>query len=245
MRLDGERLPPYPTPALASAEIIPNAMKSARFHLASIFLPSLGFLLAGPLPSHGVLVALPSATLSPPMVDQAIVVDFGEVSISTPIHNQTIKGYTFSENIPNATTTNLGPGTTLNLNGVSLQSGGEYSPANYVLTVTMPIPVHGFGFGYSILDPSPVANAVTITVFNGLTNLGAITYPGTPDPLFTGGFAGVGSTDYFTSVKINFGPTAAAFAIDNLAVPEPGSLALLLLGGAALGLRRQRQTARV
>ncbi len=220
-------------------------MKSARFHLASIFLPSLGFLLAGPLPSHGVLVALPSATLSPPMVDQAIVVDFGEVSISTPIHNQTIKGYTFSENIPNATTTNLGPGTTLNLNGVSLQSGGEYSPANYVLTVTMPIPVHGFGFGYSILDPSPVANAVTITVFNGLTNLGAITYPGTPDPLFTGGFAGVGSTDYFTSVKINFGPTAAAFAIDNLAVPEPGSLALLLLGGAALGLRRQRQTARV
>jgi len=195
-----------------------------------------------------VLVALPSATLSPPIVDPGIIVNFGEVSISTAIQNQTIKGYTFSENVANAVTSNLGPGTTLNLNGVSLQSGGGFSAANYVLTVTMPIPVQGFGFGFSILDPTfplVVANAVTITVFDGLTNLGSITYPGTPDPSFLGGFAGVDSTDYFTSVKINFGPTVVAFAIDNLAVPEPGSLAFMLGGGVALGWRRLRPAARV
>lgn len=223
-------------------------MKPPRLPIASIFLSSLGFLLAGALPSQAVLVALPSATLSPPIVDPGIIVNFGEVSISTAIQSQTIKGYTFSENVANAVTSNLGPGTTLNLDGVSLQSGGGFSAANYVLTVTMPIPVHGFGFGFAInvpLPPPVVADAVTITVFDGLTNLGSITYPGTADPSFIGGFAGVGSTDYFTSVKINFAPTALAFAIDNLAVPEPGSLALLLAGGVALGWRRLRPAARV
>lgn len=223
-------------------------MKPPRLPIASIFLSALSFLLAGALPSQAVLVALPSATLSPPIVDPGVIVNFGEVSISTAIQSQTIKGYTFSENVPNAVTAITGPGTTLNLNGVSLQSGGGYSPANYALTVTMPIPVHGFGFGFAILDPGfppVVTNAVTITVFDGLTNLGSITYPAAPNPSFPGGFAGIGSTDYFTSVKISFGPAAVAFAIDNLAIPEPGSLALVLLGGATLGLLRRRPTARV
>ena len=195
------------------------------------------------------LVALPSATLSPPIVDPGIIVNFGEVSISTAIQNQTIKGYTFSENVANAVTSNLGPGTTLNLNGVSLQSGGGFSAANYVLTVTMPIPVQGFGFGFAILDYTSVADAVTITAFNGLINLGSITFPGVPDPTppfyFTGGFAGIGSADYFTSVQISFSETALGFAIDNLAVPEPGSLGLMLLGGVALGWRRLRPAVRV
>ena len=223
-------------------------MKFSLQRVSAFVLPSLVFFLASPPPSHGVLVALPSATLSAPLVDPSTIVNFGEVSISTPIQNQTIKGFTFSENIPNASTSNIGPGTTLNLSGTSLQSGAGYSPASYVLTVTMPIPVHSFGFGFAILYYVPVADAVTITVFNGLTNLGSITYPGVPDPTpplyIVGGFAGIGSTDYFTSARISFGPTAAAFAIDNLAVPEPGSLALMLLGGAVFGWRR-RQTARV
>ncbi len=210
---------------------------------------SAGIALAGSASSHAGLVALSAATLSPPFLDAGGIVNFGEVSLTTPINGLTIKGFGFSENIPNATVSNGGPGSTTNITTPTAQSGGSYSPATYALTVTMPIPVHSFGFGFAILDFTPAANAVTITVFNGLTNLGSLTYPGVPDPtppfFFDGGFAGIGSTDYFTSAKITFGPTATAFAIDNLAVPEPGSLALWLFGSAVLGLRRRCQTARV
>lgn len=215
---------------------------------ASILLLSAGFLFAASSAGRAALVTLPSASLSPPIVDPGIIVNFGEVTLSTPIQNQTIKGFTFSENIPTASTSDQGPHQfvpgPLNLSGISLQSVLGADLTNYVLTVTMPIPVHSFGFGYAINNFVSLPNAVSITVFNGLTNLGSITYPGAPDPMFTGGFAGIGSTDYFTSAQIRF-PTAAMFAIDNLTVPEPSSLGLTLLGGAALGLRRRRQTARI
>ena len=224
-------------------------MKSSLRHVSTpLFVLAAGFLLAGSAFSHAVLVALPAASLSSPAVDSGTIVNFGEVSLTTPINGLTIKGFGFSENIPNATVSNGGPGSTTNITTPTAQSGGSYSPATYALTVTMPIPVHSFGFGFAILDFTPTANAVTITLFDGLTNLGSITYPGVPDPtppFFDGGFAGIGSTDYFTSARITFGPTAVAFAIDNLAVPEPGSLALWVFGSAVLGLRRRRQTARV
>lgn len=201
---------------------------------------AVAFFLAVAASAHAVLVTLPAAALSAPAVAPGTIVNFGEVSVGTAIHTLTIKGFTFSENIPGATVSAGGPGTTLNLTIPSAQSGGGYSPASYVLTVTMPTATTQFGFGFAILDFSPTPNAVTITAYNGATNLGSITYPGTPDPSFAGGFAGIGSSDPFTSARITFGPTAAAFAIDNLAVPEPGSLLLLAVGGALAGLARRR-----
>ena len=190
--------------------------------------------------AQAVLIVLPAAALSVPAVAPGAIVNFGEVSMGTAIHELMIKGFTFSENIPGATVSADGPGTTINLTSPSAQSGGGYSPASYVLTVTMPAATTQFGFGFAILDFVPTANAVTITVYNGAANLGSITYPGTPDPSFDGGFAGIGSSDPFTSARITFGPTAAAFAIDNFAVPEPGSLLLLAVGGALAALARRR-----
>lgn len=201
---------------------------------------AVAFLLAVAASAQAMLVTLPAASLSSPVVEPARLVNFGEVSIGTPINGLAIKGFTFAENIPGATVSSGGPGTTLNLTSPSAQSGGGYSPASYVLTVTMPAATTQFGFGFAILDFSPTANAVTITAYNGATNLGSITYPGTPDPSFDGGFAGIGSSDPFTSARITFGPTAAAFAIDNFAVPEPGSLLLLAVGGALAALARRR-----
>lgn len=223
-------------------------MKSTHLRPAtSIVLLSAGFLFAASVSGRAALVTLPSASLSPPIVDPGIIVNFGEVTLGTPIQNQTIKGFTFSENIPTASTSDQGPHQfvpgPLNLSGISLQSVLGADLTNYVLTVTMPIPVHSFGFGYAINNFDSVPSAVSITVFNGSTNLGSITYPGAPDPTFTGGFAGIGSTDYFTSAQIRF-PTASLFAIDNLTVPEPSSLGLMLLGCAALASQRRRQTAR-
>ena len=216
------------------------ALRACRTLLA------VAFLLAAAASAQAVLVTLPAAALSAPAVAPGTIVNFGEVSLGTPIHDLTIKGFTFSENTdsPSATVSSGGPGTTLNLTIPSAQSGGGYSPASYVLTVTMPAATTQFGFGFAILDFVPTANAVTITVYYGATNLGSITYPGVPDPtppfFFDGGFAGIGSTDPFTSARITFGPTATAFAIDNFAVPEPGSLLLLAVGGALAGLARRR-----
>jgi len=200
-----------------------------------------GFFLTAAVSASATLITLPAASLSAPILDPGTIVNFGEVSIGTPIIGQTIKGFAFAENFPGATVSAAGPGSTLNLTSPSLQSGGGYSPATYALTVTMPYRLTSFGFGFAILNFVPTVDAVTITVFDGLTNLGALTYPGSPDPAFDGGFAGIESTIPFTSARITFGPSAAAFAIDNLAaVPEPGSLALLFLGSAAVGLRRKR-----
>jgi hypothetical protein len=63
--------------------------------------------------------------------------------------------------------------------------------------------------------------------------------PGSPDPLFTGGFLGLHSTTPLVRAGITFSATAAAFAVDNLrfapataTVPEPASIALLLYASA-------------
>lgn len=221
----------------------PSSRRSAP---AAIVLALLAGLPLVALPTvKATLITLPAASLSAPTLDPGTIVDFGEVSLNTPIVGQTIKGFGFAENFPGATVSAAGPGSTLNLTSPSLQSGGGYAPLTYALTVTMPYRLTSFGFGFAILNTEPTANAVTITVFDGLTNLGALTYPGAPDPIYDGGFAGIGSTIPFTSARIIFGPSAAAFAIDNLAaVPEPGSVALYLFGGAMVGLRRGRRASR-
>ncbi len=214
---------------------IPNSRSALRHS----FLVAAFFLAAAAAPAA--IFTLPSVSLTPPNLAPSEIVNFGEVSLGTPINGLSIKGFSFAENIPNAVVSSGGPSPALNIISPSAQSGGGYSPATYVLTVTMPYPVKSFGFGYAILDFIPTANAVSVTLFDGLTNLGMLTYPGAPDPTFNGGFVGIGSTDLFTSARINFGPTAVQFAIDNFAVPEPGALGLLLLGGALTGLRRQRR----
>jgi MFS superfamily sulfate permease-like transporter len=70
--------------------------------------------------------------------------------------------------------------------------------------------------------------------------LGSLSYPGIPDPIFTGGFAGVASTTAFDSVAVTFNSTQApAFALDNIIfantpVPEPSTLLLAVLGCGVL-----------
>ena len=198
--------------------------------------------------SHAGLFIVPEALLTAPAVNPASIVNFGEVADGTPINGLTIKGFTFSENTPEAlATSGGGPGPTNHISPPeALQLLGVFNPATYALTVTMPGAVTGFGFGFAILDTIPTANALTITLFNGATNLGSLTYAGAPDPTFDGGFAGIGSTDPFTSARITFGPTAQSFAIDNMAVttvaaiPEPGTalFGLALCGAAAIRRRR-------
>ena len=81
-----------------------------------------------------------------------------------------------------------------------------------------------FGYGYAILNEDPVTNATTITLFSGATNVGTLSYDGVPDPVFTGGFAGIQSTIPFDTVHLTFDSVfSPAFAVDNIRFATPPS----------------------
>jgi hypothetical protein len=143
-----------------------------------------------------------------------------------------------------------GPGTTNNITPLNIVSIGNNTGA---LTMTLPVAVDTFGYGFAILTTTTVATATTISLFNGATPVGSLSYAGAPDPVFTGGFAGIQSTLLFNRVVVTFNSSVApAFALDNIRtfnagvaepVPEPASILLLATGLGALYNRRRRRVA--
>jgi hypothetical protein len=140
-----------------------------------------------------------------------------------------------------------GPGATNNISPLNIVSIGANTG---VLSMTLPSLVNEFGYGFAILSSVPVPIATSMTLFNGATPVGSLSFGGVPDPAFTGGFAGIQSTLLFDRVQVTFNSIAApAFALDNIRtatatatpVPEPASMLLLGTGIAALlGRRRGR-----
>lgn len=184
---------------------------------------------------HANLFVVSKGSLSAPAVAPNTIVHFDEIALDSDINGQTIKGFTFSENTPAALASNFGPGDTNNVTVPWASNVSIIDPSTYVLTINMPAVVTRFGFGFAINTPVSTANAITVALFDGATNLGSLTFGGVPDPLFDGGFAGVGSTVGFDRVQVTFGIASNGFfAIDNVAavVPEPGTLlAGLLVAG--------------
>lgn len=135
-----------------------------------------------------------------------------------------------------------GPGTTNNITPLNIVSVGDNTG---VLSMTLPSLVNAFGYGFAILNTIPIPVATSMTLYNGATPVGSLSYAGAPDPAFTGGFAGIQSTLLFNRVEVTFNSVdAPAFALDNIRTasnaPEPGSLLLLGTGVAALLGRRRR-----
>jgi hypothetical protein len=135
-----------------------------------------------------------------------------------------------------------GPGTTNNVSPPNVVSIGI---STGTLLLTLPTTANALGYGFADLATTTLSDATTITLFNGNTTVGSLVYSGSPDPLFTGGFAGIESTVLFNRVGLNFSASAPAFAVDNIvyttpsAVPEPGTLLLVTTGiGGMLARRR-------
>ena len=164
------------------------------------------------------------------------------------VNGTTVNGILFQYSLGNgALVFGGGPGVTNNISPLNIVSG--FGANGGILTLTLPSPVDTFGYGYAILTNATIP-ATFITLFDGATPVGSQLYSGAPDPVYTGGFAGIQSTLPFNRVQLIFNDVAApAFAVDNVrtfnaAVPEPATLTLLGSGIAAAAWRRRRRNGR-
>lgn len=183
--------------------------------------------------------------------DQIVDLTFDEVA-ETPANGLTVEGITFGVTGPfpgdafyNDSLFVATPADARNLSG-SVLSGDSQN----ALTLTFFAGVFDIRFAtlLSTTEATPSFFSVEL-ISNALGSLGTINVGTTP--LVAGGFSEgvfqrVGGPLVNRAV-IRFDAAPGRFAIDNLrirAVPEPGSLALLGLGGASLAaLRRRRRAA--
>jgi len=173
----------------------------------------------------------------------ATTITFNGLADGTEVNGLTVNGvrFTYTVNgspLNGAVQIDGGPGDTNHIAPPNIVSVGDNTG---VLTVTLPSSVNLFGYGFAILSEADIPNATAISAFSGTTLLGSLTFPGTADPVFTGGFAGIQSTTSFNRLELTFNSSAAtAFAIDNLtfanAVPEPSSFLLAVLGLGAVAV---------
>ncbi len=122
---------------------------------------------------------------------------FTGLADGTEVNGLTVNGILFNYSLGNGQVKiDVGPGTTNNIAPPNIVSVGNNTG---VLSMTLPSFVDTVGYGYAELTQGAVTAATTISLFSGATPVGALSYNGVPDPLFTGGFAGIESTIPFNS----------------------------------------------
>ena len=177
---------------------------------------------------------------------------FTGLAFGTEVNGLTVDGIVFSYSLGNGTVMiDAGPGVTNNIDPPNIVSGlGNNSG---ILTLMFPSLIGSFGYGFAILSGGAVPNATTISLFNGAIPIGSLSFPGAPDPTFTGGFAGIQSSSLFNRAGVTFNSVVApAFALDNVrtstetaaAVPEPATLLLLGVGLVVTARYRRRRRQR-
>jgi hypothetical protein len=178
------------------------------------------------------------------------LITFAGLADLTEVNGLIVTGTQFSYSLGNGQLViDGGPGTTNNIAPPNITAIGNSSG---ILTILLPSSVNTFGYGYAVLSTVSVPNATTMSLFQGATPLGSLSYDGVIDPTFAGGFAGIQSTDPFNRVQLTFNSAAApAFALDNIrtfnavsAVPEPSMLPFIGAGITSLLFYRRKRSKR-
>src|SRR5262245_2957097 len=104
---------------------------------------------------------------------------FTGIPDGTEVNGLTVNGIQFTYSLGNGQVIiDIGPGVTNNVSPPNIVSVGNNTG---ILRLALPSFVDTFGYGYAILNVSAVANATTITLFSGATNVGSLSYAGVPD----------------------------------------------------------------
>ena len=113
------------------------------------------------------------------------------------------------------------------------------SPNGIALIVSLPNLATQFGYGYALVPKGSISSATTIELFAGAAPIGSISFAGIPDPIFTGGFAGVASDTPFDRAGLTFSGVGEAFAVDNVTfganrASDEGQTLVLLSAGVSV-----------
>lgn len=212
-------------------------MKTARSHRLATLAIASSLALACVSASAAVSAVGPAAFPS-----TSLLVDLSSASEGVDVHGLSVDGLTFSYSLGSGQLIiDGGPGIT---NSVAPPNVVSIGNPTGILGVALPGLSSMFGYGYALLSSGTVPEGTTISLFNGTTNVGSMSYTAIPDPNFPGGFAGIASTLPFDRVELTFDASAQAFAADNFrvtAVPEPTTLGMFTLGICALLLRQKRK----
>lgn len=181
----------------------------------------------------------------------ATVLNFSTLADNTEANGLVVNGVLFEVTKNGSSTNGIvvvdgGPGTTGNITPPNLVSLSD--PNGVALIVSLPHLVSQFGYGYAINAGVSVPAATTIELFAGATPIGSISFAGIPDPIFTGGFAGVASDTPFDRAVLTFSDVGDAFAVDNVTfsankASDEGQTLILLSAGVSflLFLRGRRR----
>lgn len=184
----------------------------------------------------------------------ATLIDFGPNDTMEPINGKVLSGVTFGYTVNGVASTDAiissGPGSTNNLTPAYVINNLGNNGAVLSLLFSSLQTRLGYGYAVSTGSSNPLANATTVSLFDASNTLvGTLSGNAVADPLFPGGFLGIGSTIPFLRAEVTFSTVADAFAFDNVRfsdvpVPEPGTLTLVALGALAMarGLRRPMQS---
>jgi hypothetical protein len=223
----------YPTgkPAYA-ARIKTNSMNIIRP------LPSLVLYLLATSLSHATLTPIGSLDFA----SGATVLNFSTLADNTEANGLVLDGVLFQVTKNSSSTNGIvivdgGPGTTGNISPPNLVSISDLD--GVALIVSLPNLTTQFGYGYAIRAEISVPAATTIDLFAGPTPVGSISFTGIPDPIFTGGFAGVASDAPFDRAVLTFSDVGDAFAVDNVTfsankASDEGQTLILLSAGVSL-----------
>ena len=137
----------------------------------------------------------------------ATVLDFSALADNTEANGLIVDGVLFQATKNGSSTNEVvivdgGPGTTGNITPPNLVSLSDLNAITLIVSL-LNLAIQ-FGYGYALNAAVSIPVATTIELFAGSAPVGSISFTGIPDPIFTGGYAGVASDTPFDRAVLTF-----------------------------------------